>query len=107
MTRGTITNKQTGLEITGACEREWGSQIDFRIEGTRAFNIFSTDEWDFTPDPEPIKEGVYAPRREDPEQLAHLSIRKYRGGKWRDADGYALANQNVDVSRLVRLVPEA
>lgn len=106
MTRGTVTNKQTGLEITGEARPDTAtsSWIDFQIDGTHSPNAFHKTEWDFTPEPEPIKDGVYTYRTAHPEDKI---IRKYRNGQWRDADGYALANQNVDVSELVRLVPEA
>lgn len=104
MTRGTITNKQTGLEITGTMSGEKSGALAFNVEGTTGPVYLHAHEWDFTPEPEPIKDGVYAYTTARPEEV---TIRKYRAGKWRDADGYELNDQKVDVSRLVRLVPEA
>lgn len=105
MTRGTITNKQTGLEIAGTLRSriEAPTFIDFQIDGASSVNYFRGADWDFTPEPESIKGGVYTYKTGRPEDLVIL---KYSDGGWCDADGYRLPNQNVVVSDMVRLVPE-
>lgn len=106
MTRGTITNKQTGLEITGDITGYHPGDYAFHIsiDGASTWNTMEAADWDYTPEPEPIKDGVYVPRNSNP---GGGVIYKYRGGQWRDAHGYELNDQMVDVSGLVRLVPEA
>jgi hypothetical protein len=103
MTRGTITNKQTGLEISGEQNQPDDVRMEFIIDGTTLTLEFLVSEWDFTPEPEPIKPGVYIYAELPPERAI---IRKYYSGEWRDADGYTLISQDVNVSELVRLVPE-
>lgn len=103
MTRGTITNKKTGLKIRGDLTYRIGQVINFSIDGTSMLNTMDGSDWNFTPDPEPIKDGIYVRRNSN---LAYCGIRKFREGYWRDAEGFTLSDQNVDVTEWVRLVPE-
>jgi hypothetical protein len=59
MKHGKLTNKATGLVIEGnLVEPLEDTYLGFHIDGTGGHNAFKTDEWDFTPDPEPFKVGT-------------------------------------------------
>lgn len=104
MTHGTITNKKTGQTLTGDIRAIDDDAFLIVIDGTTTVNTMHSKDWDIALDAPPIKPGIYVPRSNFPENSV---IRKYRHGAWRDADGYELADQNVDIARLVRLVPES
>lgn len=56
MSKGTITNKKTGVKIEGTRTydgRAFGT-FDFRIDGTASPNTFVYDEWDFTEEVVPL-----------------------------------------------------
>lgn len=103
MTRGTIKNKETGLEILGDVTDYDDYAFLIKIDGTSSRNTMSSKNWDFTPEAEPIKEGIYVSQGVT---ASCARIYKYREGTWRDAEGFDLPNQDVDASRMVRLVPK-
>lgn len=58
---GTITNLRTGAQLHGAISAAAHSPERFRfaIDGATGTNTFHRNDWTFTPDPEPVKDGYY------------------------------------------------
>lgn len=58
---GTIRNRKTGAELHGKRRSRLASSAVFAfwMDGTTHSNSFYSDDWVFTPDPEPLKDGYY------------------------------------------------
>lgn len=114
MTRGTIVNKVTGLEIHGNLESKYparGGWFDFKIEGTSVSNSFENDDWDFNEDlPDlPTKYGLYQ-KADSQAPVEHEVTYRHAEAGWMNAlDNRELTLLELRILRtipLVRLVRE-
>lgn len=114
MTRGTIVNKVTGLEVRGDLESKYparGNWFDFKIDGTSVSNSFEARNWDFIEDlPDlPTEYGLYQ-KADSQAPVEHEVTYRHVEGGWMNAldnrELTLLELRNLRTIPLVRLVRE-